>query len=220
MSSGVLNCRIPVDVAQLSQTEAIVIVARIRETVNDHRRRMAVKYFPHPAIQLVVSDRRPIRLLLIGHRLHIDQTAILIRIVVRVHVILIGGTVRRWRCLCQIRERRLWIVTAGTRDVRERRAGTQMVRVEAARRIADVVRHVRLGQLLEGQQRVPWHEIVVPGHEHGGQNGALDTLVVVRIDADFLLFGGKGKLTEFEWFEFVVALQVGPTPHTAVDHVR
>ena len=48
----------------------------------------------------------------------------------------------------------------------------------------DVVRHVGLGDLLVGQQRVAGGELRVPGHEHGRHHGGLHPLVVVRVDAD------------------------------------
>lgn len=47
----------------------------------------------------------------------------------------------------------------------------------------------------------------------------LDPLVVVGVDADFLLFGRERVLADLEWFQFVVALQVGPAPHAAIDDV-
>lgn len=101
MPSCVLNRRIPVHITQLSQTEAIAIITRIRETIHNHRRRLTVKHLTHPTIQLIVGDRCPKWLLLKRHWLHIHHTRALIRIVVGgVDVILIGGTVGWWWCFC------------------------------------------------------------------------------------------------------------------------
>lgn len=57
----------------------------------------------------------------------------------------------------------------------------------------------------------------VSWNQHGRKNGAFHSLVVVGVDADLLLLGTKRKLAAFQWFQFMVALQVGPAPHAAVD---
>lgn len=57
----------------------------------------------------------------------------------------------------------------------------------------------------------------VSWNQHWRKNRALHSLVVVGIDADLLLLGTKRKLTAFQWLQFVVALEVGPAPHPAVD---
>lgn len=46
---------------------------------------------------------------------------------------------------------------------------------------------------------------------------SLHTSVVVRVDADVLLLGAEGELAALEGFQLMVGLQVGPTPHPAVD---
>lgn len=43
---------------------------------------------------------------------------------------------------------------------------------------------------------------------------------MVGVYADLFLFGTEWVLTNFEWFQLMVALQVGPAPHTAVDYMR
>lgn len=48
----------------------------------------------------------------------------------------------------------------------------------------------------------------------------LHALVVVRIDADFLLFGRERIIARLQWLQLVVTLKVGPAPHSAVNHMR
>lgn len=43
------------------------------------------------------------------------------------------------------------------------------------------------------------------------------TLVVVRVDADFLLLGREGILAALECLELMVRLQVRPAPHATVN---
>lgn len=45
---------------------------------------------------------------------------------------------------------------------------------------------------------------------------AFYSLIVIRVDADFFLFGSKWIVTYIKGFEFVMALQVGPSPHATV----
>jgi len=54
------------------------------------------------------------------------------------------------------------------------------------------------------------------GYEH---TWALDSLVVVRINAHFLLLGRVWILTAVQSLELVVALEVRPSPDTTVDDV-
>lgn len=49
---------------------------------------------------------------------------------------------------------------------------------------------------------------------------ALHSLIVVGVDADLLLLGTKWELTTFQRLQFMVALEVGPAPHTAINDVR
>ena len=46
---------------------------------------------------------------------------------------------------------------------------------------------------------------------------AFYALIVVGVDAHLLLLGAEGKLAALQGFQFMVALQVGPAPHAAVD---
>lgn len=64
--SRVLYRRVAVHVAQLPETEAVAVVARVRESVYYHRRRVAVEHLADTAVQLVVGYRGPERLLLVG----------------------------------------------------------------------------------------------------------------------------------------------------------
>lgn len=50
--------------------------------------------------------------------------------------------------------------------------------------------------------------------------GTLHSLVVVGVDAHLFLLGTKRKLAALQGFQFVVALEVRPAPHAAVDDVR
>ena len=43
---------------------------------------------------------------------------------------------------------------------------------------------------------------------------------MVRVDAHFLVVPAERKLADVQWLELVVALEVRPTPHAAVDDVR
>ena len=84
---------------------------------------------------------------------------------------------------------------------------------------------VRYGLIARDSPAAPGHGAPVgkgvrePGHEDGRQDGGVDTLVVVGIDADFLVFGVEGKLADVQGLELVVRLEVGPAPDAAVDHV-
>lgn len=57
------------------------------------------------------------------------------------------------------------------------------------------MRHVRLDQLLERQQRMAGHKVVVARDENRRQDWTFNPFVVIGIDADFFLFCGEGKLT-------------------------
>ena len=43
---------------------------------------------------------------------------------------------------------------------------------------------------------------------------------MVRVDAHFFFISGEGKLATVEWLQFMMALQIRPAPHAAVDDVR
>lgn len=133
-----------------------------------------------------------------SNRLHIHHTLLRLTSVIiipRRHVPLIGRTVsRRWR-FRQICIRWLRIVASWTRNTRNRRTGT-----EPGRRIPHVVRHVGLGDLLERQQRVTGHKVVVSRHEYGREDGALHSFVVIRVDAHLFLFGRERILAVLQGF--------------------
>lgn len=61
-----------------------------------------------------------------------------------------------------------------------------------------------------------WGELGMPWHQYWREDRALDSLVVVRVDANFFLLGAEGVLAQLEGFELVVALEVGPAPHATV----
>jgi len=70
MSAGVLNCRVPVHIREQSKAESVVVVVWwVGETVYYDTVVLGVVHLPHPAIEFVVSDRRPKGWLLILHRL-------------------------------------------------------------------------------------------------------------------------------------------------------
>ena len=48
----------------------------------------------------------------------------------------------------------------------------------------------------------------------------LHSAVMVWVDADLLLLGTKWELTAFQRLQFMVALEVGPAPHTAINDMR
>ena len=64
----VLDRRVAIDVGQLSQAEAIVVVARISKAVDYHAVRLAVKDLADAAVELVVGYRGPIGWLLVTDR--------------------------------------------------------------------------------------------------------------------------------------------------------
>ena len=60
MPSCAFDRRVPVDVGQLAQAEAIRIGRRIRESVDDHRRVAGGVGLADAAVQLVIDDRAPV----------------------------------------------------------------------------------------------------------------------------------------------------------------
>ena len=77
-----------------------------------------------------------------------------------------------------------------------------------------------LSHLLIWKHGVRGCELAVSRHQHRREDGRFYPLVVVRIDADFLLFGTEGKFAAFQRLEFVMRLKVRPTPNSAIYHVR
>ena len=69
VSPRVFDRRVAVHVGQLTQTEAVVVLARrVREPVHGHVVARGVIDFPHAAVQLVVGDAAPLQRLLIRNR--------------------------------------------------------------------------------------------------------------------------------------------------------
>lgn len=52
------------------------------------------------------------------------------------------------------------------------------------------------------------------------QNRTLDSLIVIGINANFLLFSAEWILARFDRFQFVVALKIRPTPDATVNDMR
>lgn len=79
--------------------------------------------------------------------------------------------------------------------------------------------HSWFGLPLERQQGMSRGELRVSWDQNGWQDRAFNSLIVVGVDAYFLLFGAKGVLADLEGLQLVVTLQVGPAPDAAVDDV-
>lgn len=80
--------------------------------------------------------------------------------------------------------------------------------------------HGRLVQLVHRQQRVAGGELGVARHQNRRQNWALNALVVIGIDANFLLFRAERELAELDRLQLVMALEIGPAPDSTVYDVR
>jgi len=48
---------------------------------------------------------------------------------------------------------------------------------------------------------------------------ALNTLVVVWVDAYFLLLCGERKATVLHWLQLMMRLQIWPSPNSTIDHM-
>jgi len=48
---------------------------------------------------------------------------------------------------------------------------------------------------------------------------ALNTLVVIRVDAYFLLLCGEWKTTVLHWLQLMMRLQIWPSPNSTIDHM-
>lgn len=57
-------------------------------------------------------------------------------------------------------------------------------------------------------------------HENRRKNWCLHPLVVVGIDADFILLEVESILAGLDGAQLVMAVQVGPSPQAAVDDMR
>lgn len=60
VAAGVLNGGVPVHVGQLTQTEAVQVIGRIRKAVNHNRGVVTVVDFPNARIEFVVCDGGPV----------------------------------------------------------------------------------------------------------------------------------------------------------------
>lgn len=145
VSARVLNRRISIHIAQLAQTKPITIIRRICESVNHNGRRVTMKNLADPAIQLVIRDGRPERLLLVRNRLHIRHVHVGTGVIIRgSRVSVVRRAVSRRGRLGEIRVRRLRVIAARTRDAAHRGARTHVIRRETVRIVTHVLRHVRL----------------------------------------------------------------------------
>lgn len=249
MPSRVLYRRVPIDIGQLSQAEPRGIVSRIREPIHYHRRRLTVKNLTHSTVQLVVGDGGPVTRLLISHRCHILRAAYVHghhgvgRWGLAILRAVFGWRVSRWWCLRQaivasvgivivivgcvdgtgygaVRGDRRVVATAAVDVGAIATSSTDTAtRVEVVGIVGHVLGHGRLAVLLEGDGQPAWCEFRVSGYEDRWQDWTLHSLVMIRVDADFLLFGGEGILTDVQGFELVVGLEIWPAPDSTVDHV-
>jgi hypothetical protein len=81
------------------------------------------------------------------------------------------------------------------------------------------MRHVRLGDLLIGEQGVTRSEFTMTGNQDWGHYWGFNPLVVVGVDTYFHLFRVEGELANVQRFELVMGLKIWPPPHSTVDHV-
>lgn len=71
--SGVFDRGIPVDIGEQPQAEAVGVVGRVCEAVDDDAGVRGVERLPDPVVELVVNDGAPELRLLILHRLQTCQ---------------------------------------------------------------------------------------------------------------------------------------------------
>lgn len=57
-------------------------------------------------------------------------------------------------------------------------------------------------------------------NENGWQNGTLDTLIMIGIDADLFLLCTEWILTCFDGLQLVVTLKIWPTPNATINDMR
>lgn len=151
---------------------------------------------PYTTVELIVSNAGPEWGFLVRYRCHFVD-------VQRVHGIRGRSVVRRAvrggrsarEPIAPIRWRRTRAARARCwTHARHRTSGPREV---TARVIGHIVRHGRLGQLLERQQAVPRSELWVSRHKDRRQNGRLDPFIMVRIYTNFLLLRRERVLTKF-----------------------
>lgn len=61
--------------------------------------------------------------------------------------------------------------------------------------------------------------LAVSGHQHGRQHWRLHPAIVVGVNAHLFLLGAKRELTALQGLQLMVRLEIGPTPHSAVNDV-
>lgn len=73
VSPGVLNSGVPVHVGEQSKAEAVLIVGRIGETVNQHTCGGRVERFAHAVVELIVHNRAPVFRFLVSNSLNVSS---------------------------------------------------------------------------------------------------------------------------------------------------
>lgn len=71
VSPGVLNGGVPVNVGEQPKAEAVLIVGRIGETVNQHTCGGRVERFAHAVVELIVHNRAPVFWFFISNSLNV-----------------------------------------------------------------------------------------------------------------------------------------------------
>lgn len=193
MTACILYGTVPIHIAQLAQTAAIRVVRWIREAINNNWIIVAMEDLTHTTIELIVCNWCPKRWLRITNLCHISHLCIehLCAIIGIIWITILGWTIgRRW-CTGQTV---IWWIRIGVN-----RTGTahrcvaiaKAVRIEATVRVANIVWHTWLRHLIELQHRMSRRIFWMTWHQHWWQDWTLDTLIMIRINADFLLFGAK-----------------------------
>lgn len=73
VSPGVLNSGVPVHVGEQPKAEAVLIVGRIGETVNQHTCGGRVERFAHAVVELIVHNRAPVFRFLVSNSLNVCE---------------------------------------------------------------------------------------------------------------------------------------------------
>lgn len=228
----VYNGRVSVYVRQPAQRESVEVVAGIRETVDDYRVRVSDEFVAETRVELVVSYRRPVYRFLVAYRRRVEVAAGVHGRAAGLRTIVGRRQWRRdfrreiWRVIIvRMRSDRLAWTRRRARG-RNRRRWIMIIRrtadIEARRRIRNVVRHSSLGHLsLEVRGRGQfWREFRVSRHQNRWQAWTVDPLVVIRIDANFVVLRRERVLARLDRSELVVRLKIGPAPDSTVNHVR
>lgn len=193
MTACVLYGTVAIHIAQLAQTAAIRVVRWIRKAINNNRIIVAMEDLTHPTIELIVCNGCPKCWLRIANLCHIAHLCIehLCAIIGIIRITILGGTIGRRRCTGQTV---IWWIRIGVN-----RTGTahrcvaiaKAVRIEATIGVANIVWHTWLRHLIELQHRMSRRIFRMTWHQYRRQDWTLDTLIMIRINADFLLFGAK-----------------------------